>query len=305
MVFNAFIQLRVGRSQSIKPLILAAFEEPEAHLHPHAHRSMFYMIRDLTGQKLVSTHSPYVVRVADVYDVRLLSRSAQGGVTVKHIEPMTNGKPTLTDEQRTNIDRFVYRNNGEVLFAKLVVIFEGDTEDYALPVFARHHLDKDCSAIGISLARSDGFGGSRHLVPFLEALGIKWMLFADGDPGGQQGLAGLSQVLGRTLGATSPEIVSLPVGEDLEQHLITAGYRAQLETAIGVRFGAGALGSYKKHAHGQKYKGNNGVRDYKSVGGQDRLVCDFCRESKVHLASRWPRRSFNTVQGPDYPPCRL
>ena len=32
--------------------------------------------------------------------------------------------------------RFVQKNNGEVLFARCVVLYEGDTEDGSLPTFA-------------------------------------------------------------------------------------------------------------------------------------------------------------------------
>src|SRR5258705_3154759 len=279
MVFHSFIQLRVGSAQGIKPLVVAAFEEPEAHLHPQAHRAMFYLIKELDGQKLISTHSPYVARVSHIYSIRVLARGGDGLVRVSRVPELTNGAPTFTPAELGHIHQFVQRNNGEVLFAKLVTIFEGDTEDYALTVFGKGHWGKDCSALGISLARSDGFGGSKHLVRALEALGIKWLLLADGDAGGLQGIQNLAQTLGRALTTASPEIVSLPAGEDLEQYLVNAGYTSILENAIAQRFGDGALASFRAQSDGQPY-GDKSLRDYQTAGWQQRLVRDFCRRNK-------------------------
>lgn len=279
MVFHSFIQLRVGSAQAIKPLVVAAFEEPEAHLHPQAHRAMFYLIKELDGQKLISTHSPYVARVSDIHSIRVLARGGDGIVRVSRVPELTNGVPTFTPDELGHVHRFVQRNNGEVLFAKLVIIFEGDTEDYALPVFGKHHWGKDSSALGISLARSDGFGGSKHLVRALEALGIKWLLLADGDAGGQQGIQNLANVLGRALTSASPEIVALPAGEDLEQYLVNAGYTSIVESAVAHRFGGAALASFRTQSHGQPYR-DSSLRDYQSQGWQERLVRDFCRRNK-------------------------
>ena len=73
MVFQAFARLRLGADQDLTPLSVAAFEEPEAHLHPHPQRAMFHLIHGLPGQKLVSTHSPFVTQVADIFDIRVFT----------------------------------------------------------------------------------------------------------------------------------------------------------------------------------------------------------------------------------------
>jgi putative ATP-dependent endonuclease of the OLD family len=231
MVFKSFIQRRVGASQTFRPLIIAAFEEPEAHLHPQAHRAMFHLIAALDAQKIVSTHSPYVVRVVeDVHSIRLLRRSPSGGISCNCVPRTTNGAPTFSPDEITHLRKFVLRNNGEALFARLVVVFEGDTEDQALPIFARHHWKKDHAALGMSLARTDGAGSGKHVVRVLDQLEIPWVLFADGDSAGKKAVTAIEKALERKL--TDHELVQLPKDACLEQYLIDEGYREPIESAI-------------------------------------------------------------------------
>ena len=168
MVFKSFIQRRVGASQTFRPLVVAAFEEPEAHLHPQAHRAMFHLIAALDAQTIISTHSPYVVRVVDdIHSIRLLRRTPSGTIGCNRVPKKANGAATFTPADLVRVRKFVLRNNGEALFARLVVIFEGDTEDLAFPVFARHHWQKDHAALGVSFARTDGAGSGKHVAVLL------------------------------------------------------------------------------------------------------------------------------------------
>ena len=55
-----------------------ALEEPEAHLHPSAIRALWTLVRDFTGQKLISTHSGELLADTDICDVRRLARTGDG-----------------------------------------------------------------------------------------------------------------------------------------------------------------------------------------------------------------------------------
>jgi putative ATP-dependent endonuclease of OLD family len=46
------------KGDAVHPMV--ALEEPETHLHPQAQRSLFRIIGDIHGQRLISTHSPYI-----------------------------------------------------------------------------------------------------------------------------------------------------------------------------------------------------------------------------------------------------
>jgi putative ATP-dependent endonuclease of the OLD family len=278
MVFKSFIQRRVGASQTFRPLVVAAFEEPESHLHPQAHRAMFHLIAGLDAQTIVSTHSPYVVRVVeDIHAIRLLRRTGDGGVRCTLVPRKVAGKPVFSDEELVQIRKFVLRNNGEVLFARVVVVSEGDTEDLALPVFSRHHWQKDHGALGVSFARTDGAQSGKHVVLFLDRLEIPWVLFADGDTAGKYAVAAIEKALSRSLSAD--ELVQLPTDASFETYLLNEGYREALECAIADAHGSSALSDYRDMNDGQKLSKSE-LRDYQTAGWERRLVLDYCRSRK-------------------------
>ena len=47
-----------------------ALEEPEAHLHPNAQRTLYKQLKNFKGQKIVSSHSPYIAGQADLDEMR-------------------------------------------------------------------------------------------------------------------------------------------------------------------------------------------------------------------------------------------
>ncbi|MCC6178175.1 MAG: AAA family ATPase [Chloroflexi bacterium] len=280
MVFESFVRKRVTLGGPVSPLVVAAFEEPEAHLHPQAHRAMLGLIAKLDGQKLVSTHSPHVVRVADIHAIRSISRTVSGAPQCKAVPRKSNGGPTFAGDELANVTRFVQRNNGEILFARAVVVIEGDTEDFALPVFARHHWAKDPSLLAISFAHTDGAGNGKHVVRILEYLGVPWVLMADSDDAGKKGVDSIEQALGRSL--TADELVRLPGSVGFDEYLIDAGYRVPIEAAIAEHYGPDELVGCRARWHGQAVKGG-GTRDYRSPGWEERLVREFCKRNKGTL----------------------
>lgn len=52
---------------------IVAAEEPEAHLHPNAQRTLYKQLVESQGQVIITTHSPYIVALADQSELRLLT----------------------------------------------------------------------------------------------------------------------------------------------------------------------------------------------------------------------------------------
>ena len=65
-----FQLLSEAEQPGIEPVF--AIEEPEAHLHPQAARTLWQHMESLRGQKIFTTHSPYFVQHVPLHDIRLV-----------------------------------------------------------------------------------------------------------------------------------------------------------------------------------------------------------------------------------------
>ena len=77
-LFQAFVEHLVGELYEPESEPVLALEEPETHLHPQAARTLWAHVRDLPGQKIVTTHSPYFVQHVPFRDLRLVRLTARG-----------------------------------------------------------------------------------------------------------------------------------------------------------------------------------------------------------------------------------
>lgn len=208
MLFHAFLEA----SATGTPLL--ALEEPEAHLHPNAIRSLWRVIAALPGQKILTTHSGDMLSEVPMADLRRLSRST--GAVRGHRFDLSQ----LTDKQRRQLEFHVRQSRGELLFARCWLLVEGETEVTVLPAVARR--------LGTPLER---FGV--RCVPYRHAdiglylniagqLGISWCSVFEGDT---QGLTDLAKAKGALAGrAEADAIVELPVGTTIEEYLATNGF---------------------------------------------------------------------------------
>ncbi len=73
-LFQAFVEhvLKSAFQPESEPIL--ALEEPEAHLHPQAARSLWERVRELPGQKIITTHSTHFIQHVPLKNLRLLRR---------------------------------------------------------------------------------------------------------------------------------------------------------------------------------------------------------------------------------------
>nr|VFK61040.1 MAG: putative ATP-dependent endonuclease of the OLD family [Candidatus Kentron sp. UNK]VFK69581.1 MAG: putative ATP-dependent endonuclease of the OLD family [Candidatus Kentron sp. UNK] len=218
LTFRAYSRWRQMNAKDDAVHSLLALEEPEAHLHPQAQRALFGQIAAIPGQRIISTHSPYIASQANVANFRHFRKE---GTETKVSRIDTS---SLDPEDLRKIERMVLNTRGEILFARALVLFEGETEEQALPVFARAYWGEHIHALGISMV---GVSGKAYL-PFArlaESFAIPWFIFSDGEDKAISPLGNVLKRLGKPEGPYHhPNIFIIPEGKDFEGYLVTADY---------------------------------------------------------------------------------
>jgi len=77
-LFRAFVENALSASLHEESEPVLTLEEPEAHLHPQACRSLWESVEALPGQKLITTHSPFFVQNVPFKDIVILRRDIGG-----------------------------------------------------------------------------------------------------------------------------------------------------------------------------------------------------------------------------------
>lgn len=230
-----------------------AIEEPEAHLHPNAQKRLYTQINSVGGQKIISTHSPYIVASGEISELRsfykLDSKSICGYVDVSQ----------MTEEDLRKIERQVIHTRGELFFSKAIVFFEGDTEEQALPIFGESFFDNSLLELGIDFV---GVGGSGNYLPFIriaEALNIPWFILSDGE---NQTIKAVRKAIKNLRNVPIDEvnldeienIFVLENEKDFEGALIEEGYIDEIKLALEKLHSADYLENYIQTRNGSTSK---------------------------------------------------
>ena len=136
--------------QSIANFLL--IEEPEAHIHTHIQKTLFDRIAYDDTQIIYSTHSTQISEVSNIQSVNVLGRV---GRTCEAYQPATG----LTSDQVGSVQRYLDAIRSNLLFAKSVVLVEGDAEEILVPTLFKKVVGVSLDDLGVSLinVRSTGF----------------------------------------------------------------------------------------------------------------------------------------------------
>lgn len=220
MLFDAFLKSELARKQGVqesKPIV--ALEEPEAHLHPNAVRALWKTINDIDGQKLIATHSGDLLSEVDVYSIRrLYKKDSAVQVGALHAD-------TLDKQQLQKFDHFVRRSRGELFFARVWILVEGETDVIVLSGAARVlGLDLEQSAVRLVEYAQVGLS---TFIKAADSLGVAWHVFSDGDDQGHKTAEQVRSALSERQEAE--HLTLLPNNEPLEPYLCRNGFMGVYE----------------------------------------------------------------------------
>jgi putative ATP-dependent endonuclease of OLD family len=127
-------------------------EEPEAHIHTHIQKTLFDKLDYDETQIIYSTHSTQISEVSNVENVNILGKSRH---KCEAFQPTTGMLP----DDVGNIQRYLDAVRSNLLFAKSVILVEGDAEEILIPIMVKKVLGISLDELGISLIniRSTGF----------------------------------------------------------------------------------------------------------------------------------------------------
>lgn len=280
LVFRAYVSWRNKQASSVGDHVhtILALEEPESHLHPQAQRSLFSHINAMPGQRVVSTHSPYFAGQAQLEDLRLFIKCG-GDTIVKGMD-----LSTLTDPKDIRkLNETVIDTRGDILFSRGLILFEGQTEEQALPIWAQKYWGITIHELGFCFVRVNG----TDYFPYIwlaKALGIPWFIFGDGEDKPIADLDAALSKAGEPTSSTNPNVALNPAGRNFESQLIHEGYMVEIENALNELNGSTTfLADYMTQMHGQNLK-KNVLRDYQSPGGKERAAFDAMSNSKTSLS---------------------
>lgn len=119
-------------------------EEPEAHIHAHIQKTLFENQSTKRTQIILSTHSTHISSVATIGSMNVLARKGTEAAVYQ---------PALGLEPQTipRVERYLDAVRSTLLFAKGVILVEGDAEQVLIPAMIKAVFGVSIDELGVSV----------------------------------------------------------------------------------------------------------------------------------------------------------
>lgn len=150
-------------------------EEPEAHIHTHIQKTLFESQSSNRTQVIVSTHSTHISSAAQIRSCNVLARCEE----FAEVYQPAHG---LSSEQSRRVERYLDAVRTTLLFAKGVLLVEGEAELVLIPAMVKAVFGLSPDQIGISvIAMNSAFFTNIAIVFHEERIRRRCAIIADLD----------------------------------------------------------------------------------------------------------------------------
>ncbi|WP_028582102.1 ATP-dependent nuclease [Desulfogranum japonicum] len=224
MLFQAFTAANLAEAYTPESTPLLALEEPEAHLHPSAIRSLGSFFESMTGQIIVTSHSGDLISKVPILSLRRLYK-VNGETKIGRVET-----GTFSDRELQAIDYTIRLTRGHYLFSRCWLLVEGESDYHLMPlIFDILGYSQDQISFSI-LEISQVINKGEPLIKFAKSLGVQWFLMADGDSAGNDYVARANNYL--EIGENLADRARTLTYPDVEHEFWNNGYQAFIENMV-------------------------------------------------------------------------
>lgn len=198
-ILRCYSEQVTGRGSSKKKSMIFAVEEPELYMHPLAQKTIRHVFQSIASegdQVLFSTHSALLVDVAgfdEIVRVEAAQTEEDGEKVLRTkvwqltmemmIDDLKARAPSAKPSETSMRDLYSHAyhpNRSEGFFAKRIILVEGATEQYALPIYA-DACGLALDQLNTSIVDCGGKGQMDRLCRVFNDLGIPCYLLFDFD----------------------------------------------------------------------------------------------------------------------------
>ncbi len=149
--------------------IIRAYDEPDAHLHYHAQREMFYIIRDLAEaensniQSIICTHALTMIDRAPAKCINHVIKTNNKS-RINFLTADNDGDIAEFLNQISEVSGFT---NSNIFYEKCFLLVEGESEENALPIMYKKYTDRSLIEDGVILINLQTNGQWTNALKFL------------------------------------------------------------------------------------------------------------------------------------------